>query len=193
MPPERTYGGENFLPNLEILELNHCPLHRALIDLLVPLRNSRIAVLQATASGLTGSLPDFKSFIHPQIKRRLVAMELAWNDISSIDAIPPNCRTLNLANNHRKIRFNDGVLRQALKDGVRIDVRNMTLANQSDTLTKYVCGQNLSLLLVLQFFFKYFEMLCTFEASGRGTQRAFGSKRYPENPAENHGESGSWF
>lgn len=133
VPPERAYGGENnFLPNLEILELNHCPLHRELIDLLVPLRNSRIAVLQAAASGLKGSLPDFQSFTRPRLKHTLVAMELASNDISSIDAIPPNCRALNLANNHGKLSLNNGVLRQALKDGVRIDVRNMTLANQSE-------------------------------------------------------------
>eukprot|EP00435_Cladocopium_sp_Y103_P042205 s268_g11.t1 len=123
------------LPKLRILDLGGCPLHCELIDLIMFLKECKsLAMIQAPNCGLSLELVDIVVFsTAAPLRSVLVALDLGSNNISRVSWIPPNCRSIILANNP-DMTFREGLLRQAVEDGVFLDLENVAFTNQSEAV-----------------------------------------------------------
>lgn len=117
------------MPKLHVLDLGGCPLNCPLIELLTLLRDCKsLAILQASNCGLTWELVNLNVFSNPELIQSLVSVDLASNQISRVNWIPPNCRTLILANNPN-MSFKEGLIQKAVEDNVFLDLQNVTFTN----------------------------------------------------------------
>lgn len=122
-------------PKLTFLDLTNSPLEAEANEVFEILQScGSLATIKASGCGLTGSV----SLMMPgqPLWQALVALDLADNQISDVGELPRHCRTLVLAGNPN-IHFAEGVLREALADGVLLDLRNATFAKQSETCSQY--------------------------------------------------------
>ena len=124
--PPRLETGEkhSWMPKLTNLDLTKCPINSDVSELLKSIQHcTSLGSLQAVSSGLTGHLDGRAT------ASSLVALDFASNKLTHVEAVPPRCKSLILSGNS-DITFSQGVLQRAMKDGVFLDLQNVSFAQQ---------------------------------------------------------------
>lgn len=128
--PLRHVPSPSWMPALSVLELSGSPLNCSIADLLVrALRLCRsLGNLKAARCGLHGRLPRLGRFA---VARALASLDLEGNRLTAVTALPLICQTVILADN-QNLTFNPGVLKNALANGVFLDLQNVTFAKPAE-------------------------------------------------------------
>ena len=124
--PPRLETGEkhSWMPKLTNLDLTKCPINSDVSELLKSIQHcTSLGSLQAVSSGLTGHLDGRAT------ASSLVALDFALNKLTHVEAVPPRCKSLILSGNS-DIAFSQGVLQRAMKDGVFLDLQNVSFDQQ---------------------------------------------------------------
>ena len=131
--------GECPFPAVTILEVSGLAMDASVSEFLDPfLHCEHLSSIGAAGCGLTGEIPKTISVFGEEfpfsvtwLGRALVFLDLASNSIDRVDSIPNRLKTLVLAGN-ANMSFAEGVLQQAVRDGILLDVQNLTFTNQTD-------------------------------------------------------------
>jgi len=127
-------------PTMTTLEVSGLAMDASVSEFLHPLLPcSHLNSIGAAGCGLTGELPKTVLLIGAEypfdltyLGKVLVFLDLASNRIDKVDSIPKRLKSLVLAGN-RNMSFADGVLQEAVRDGILLDVQNVTFTNQTET------------------------------------------------------------
>ena len=124
-PPQIETGEKHsWMPKLVNLDLTKCPINSDVSELLKSFQHcTSLGSLQAVSSGLTGHLDGRAT------APSLVALDFALNQLTHVEAVPPRCKSLILSGNSG-ITFSQGVLQRAMKDGVFLDLQNVSFDQQ---------------------------------------------------------------
>ena len=94
--------------------------------------------IRAADCGLTGKLPKTAvfhgrecPFDDTSLGKVLVFLDLTSNRIDKVDLIPKRLKSLVLAGN-TNMSFAEGVLQKAVRDGILLDLQNVTFTSQTD-------------------------------------------------------------
>ena len=125
VPPQLAPGEKHsWMPRLTNLDLTKCPINGDVSELLRSFQHCAfLGSIQAVSSGLTGHLDG------RDCTPSLVALDFASNRLSHVEAVPPRCKSLILSGNSN-ITFSQGVLQRAMKDGVFMDLQNVSFDQQ---------------------------------------------------------------
>ena len=125
VPPQLETGEKHsWMPKLTNLDLTGSPVNLEVSSLLKWFQHcSYLGSLQAGGSGLTGRLDGRDG------TPSLVALDLGWNHLTHVEAVPPRCKSLILTGNSH-ITFAPGILRGAIKDRVFLDLQNVSFDQQ---------------------------------------------------------------
>eukprot|EP00435_Cladocopium_sp_Y103_P034553 s629_g8.t4 len=128
--PLRHVRSPSWMPKLSVLELSGSPLNCSVADLMVrALRLCRsLGSLKVARCGLHGRLPRLGRFA---VARALASLDLEGNRVTIVTQLPLICQTVILADN-QKLSFNPGVLKNALANGVFVDLHNVTFAKPAE-------------------------------------------------------------
>ena len=126
-------------PQLTTLEVSGLAMDASVSKFLSPFNYCQhLSSIGAAGCGLTGNLPKTISVLGGQFRfsgtplaQALMFLDLASNSIDRVDSIPGRLKTLVLAGN-TNMSFAEGVLQQAVRDGILLDVQNVTFTNQTD-------------------------------------------------------------
>ena len=120
-PPQLETGEtHSWMPKLTNLDLSRSPVNGDVSELLKSFQHcTSLGSLQAVGSGLTGHLDG------RDCTPSLVALDFASNKLSHVERVPPRCKSLILSGNSN-ITFSQGALQKAMKDGVFLDLQNVT-------------------------------------------------------------------
>ena len=129
-------------PGLRFLDVSGTMLNCSVSQLLEPfLGCSLLRTIKAANGQLTGTIPKgivpkgIHIFMPTEawpLSTVLATLDLAFNFVMEVQAIPPSCRTLILNGNALPMTFALEAFRRAVADLVFIDLRNVTFANQTD-------------------------------------------------------------
>lgn len=126
---ERGFALEGTFPALKSLDFSGSPLNGNLTDLLKLVGLSRhLHTIEASGCQLTGPFPDLGDWKSP-LWTSLGKVALQNNDITWVDAIPPNLIVLDLSRNPQ-VGLTTGVLKQALDQGVYLDLQDSSLLDE---------------------------------------------------------------
>jgi len=123
VPPQ---AGEkhSWMPKLTNLDLTGSPVNLKVSSLLKWFQHcSYLGSLQAGGCGLRGRLDGRDG------TPSLVALDLGWNHLTHVDAVPPGCKSLILTGTPH-ITFAPGILQGAIKDRVFLDLQNVSFDEQ---------------------------------------------------------------
>ena len=126
-------------PKMTTLEVSGLAMDAPVFEFLAPLLFCpHLNSVGAAGCGLTGEVPKTVLFFGQEysfestfLGEALVFLDLASNRIDRVDSIPERLKSLVLAGN-RNISFAEGVLEKAVRDGILLDVQNVTFTNQTD-------------------------------------------------------------
>ncbi|CAK9035742.1 unnamed protein product [Durusdinium trenchii] len=142
-PLHAQFSARAILPQLNLLQLNGCPLNGDVSELLQPLCGSpALATIEAAGCRLSGTLTNLRpedvvvdgvlfSKWRPLLGKSLKVLNLATNNITEIKGIPASLQVLILAENSA-LNFADGVLKEALATGTFLDLQNVALSNTTE-------------------------------------------------------------
>ena len=127
-PPQLETGEKHsWMPKLTNLDLTKCPINSDVSELLKSFQHcTSLGSLQAVSSGLTGHLDGRAT------ASSLVALDFASNTLTRVEAVPPRCKSLILSGNSN-ISFSQGSFQKAMKDGVFLDLQNVTFAKEESS------------------------------------------------------------
>eukprot|EP00435_Cladocopium_sp_Y103_P027029 s109_g6.t1 len=149
-----TQISRDILPNLRYLDLTDCPVNSPVENLLLPLAMCvHLTFLTAGDAGLFGAMPRLQKamaivddqrhddFTFP-MSRRLLLLELSYNNVSWLTDLPvrPKAGRVLLRENHQ-IKLAPGVLAQALKQRVMLDLSGTQVRNKEEALQLLEEGQ----------------------------------------------------
>ena len=123
VPPQ---AGEkhSWMPKLTNLDLTGSPVNLEVSSLLKSFQHcSYLGSLQAGGCGLRGRLDGRDG------TPSLVALDLGWNHLTRVDAVPPGCKSLILTGTPH-ITFAPGILQGAIKDRVFLGLQNVSFDEQ---------------------------------------------------------------
>ena len=123
VPPQ---AGEkhSWMPKLTNLDLTGSPVNLEVSSLLKSFqRCTSLGSLQAGRCGLRGRLDGRDG------TPSLVALDLGWNHLTHVEALPPRCKSLILTGTPH-ITFAPGILRGAIRDRVFLDLQNVSFNQQ---------------------------------------------------------------
>ncbi len=125
VPPQLETGEKHsWMPKLTNLDLTGSPVNLEVSSLLKSFQHcTSLGSIQAGRSGLTGRLDGRDG------TPSLVALDLGWNHLTHVEAVPPRCKSLILTGNSH-ITFAPGILRGAIKDRVFLDLQNVSFDQQ---------------------------------------------------------------
>lgn len=122
------------------LQVSDCPLNGHVRDLVLPLAYcEHLASIMAVNCSLHGDFPnldplrpmrsgnDLLTNFRSKLASSLEFLDLSDNNLTFIDSIPPYLRSFVISSNHQPLKFADGALTSALKNGIAIDFRGSTL------------------------------------------------------------------
>lgn len=120
---------EGVFPALKLLDFRGSPLNGNLTDLLKLVGLCRhLHTIEASGCQLTGPFPDLESWKSP-LWTSLGKVALQNNNITWVDAMPPNLIVLDLSNNPN-VGLTPEVLKQVIEQGVYVDLQNSTLLDE---------------------------------------------------------------
>ena len=127
-PPQLETGEKHsWMPKLTNLDVTKCPINSDVSELFKSFQHcTSLGSLQAVSSGLTGHLDGRTT------APSLVALDFTLNKLTHVEAVPPRCKSLILSGNS-DITFSQGVLQRAMKDGVFLDLQNVTFAKEESS------------------------------------------------------------
>ena len=127
-PPQLETGEKHsWMPKLTNLDLTKCPINSDVSELLKSFQHcTSLGSLQAVSSGLTGHLDGRAT------ASSLVALDFALNKLTHVEAVPPRCKSLILSGNSN-ITFSPEAFQKAMKDGVFLDLQNVTFAKEESS------------------------------------------------------------
>ena len=127
-PPQLETGEKHsWMPKLTNLDLTKCPVNGDVSELLKSFQHcTSLGSLQAVSSGLTGHLDGRAT------ASSLVALDFALNKLTHVEAVPPRCKSLILSGNSN-ITFSPEAFQKAMKDGVFLDLQNVTFAKEESS------------------------------------------------------------
>eukprot|EP00434_Breviolum_minutum_P029498 symbB.v1.2.026084.t1/scaffold2508.1/size77433/4 len=122
------------------LEVSGLAMDASVSEFLAPLLYcDHLNSIGAAGCGLTGEVPKTVVFRFTEVPldetdlgKVLVFLDLASNRIDRVDSVPERLKTMVLAGN-TNMSFADGVLQKAVRDGILLDVQNVTFTNQTET------------------------------------------------------------
>ena len=124
----RLGSGCHAFPKMTTLEVSGLAMDASVSSFLAPLLFCpHLNSIGAAGCGLTGEVLNFGT----RCGKALVFLDLASNRIDKVDFIPERLKSLVLAGN-RNMSFAEGVLQKAVRDGILLDVQNVTFTNQTD-------------------------------------------------------------
>ena len=126
-------------PKMRTLEVSGSAMDASVSEFLAPLIEcEHLNSIGAAGCGLTGELSKTAlyhgrewSFSATPLGKALGFLDLASNSIDRVDSIPLSLKTMVLAGN-TNMSFAEGVLQKAVRDGILLDVQNVTFTNQTD-------------------------------------------------------------
>eukprot|EP00435_Cladocopium_sp_Y103_P058916 s144_g20.t2 len=125
----REFALEGVFPALKLLDFSGSPLNGNLTDLLKLVGLSRhLHTIDVSGCQLTGPFPDLENWKSP-LWTSLGKVALQNNNITWVDAIPPNLIVLDLSNNPN-VGLRAEVLKQVIEQGVYVDLQNSTLLDE---------------------------------------------------------------
>ena len=129
-------------PSLKSFDVSGTPLSTTVEKLLKPFLGCRaLETFKAAECNLTGAIPSklqvdsqgsFRDHIEWPVSQVLRVLDLASNNVTSVQALPRKCQAVMLAGNP-SIDFETGVLKKAVSNKVALDLRNVWFTNKSDT------------------------------------------------------------
>ncbi|CAE7599876.1 inlA [Symbiodinium sp. CCMP2456] len=140
---QRSDRGGAVLPALVELDVSGCPVNRDVMDLVVPLAACKsLAKVAASNAHLSGDLLDLTdlaveidgkshSSVTAPLAGALQVLDLSGNLIHQVTAVNAHS-VLSLADNGQAVEMPHGTLRKALEDGVRLDLTNVALVDDSE-------------------------------------------------------------
>ena len=136
---QEDFWGECPFPEVTTLEVSGLAMDASVSEFLSLFNYCQhLSSIGAAGCGLTGEVPKTISvfgeefpFSATALGRVLVLLDLASNSIDRVDSIPDRLKTFVLAGN-TNMSFGEGVLQQAVRDGILLDVQNVTFTNQTD-------------------------------------------------------------
>ena len=123
VPPQ---AGEkhSWMPKLTNLDLTGSPVNLEVSSLLKSFQHcTYLGSLQAGGCGLRGRLDGRNG------TPSLVALDLGWNHLTHVEAVPPRCKSLILTGTPH-MTFAPGILRGAIRDRVFLDLQNVSFDQQ---------------------------------------------------------------
>ena len=125
VPPQLAPGEkQSWMPKLTNLDLTGSPVNLEVSSLLQSFQHcSYLGSVQAGHCGLRGRLDGRDG------TPSLVALDLGWNHLTHVEAVPPRCKSLILTGNSR-ITFAPGILQEAIRDRVFLDLQNVSFDQQ---------------------------------------------------------------
>ena len=129
VPPQLAPGEkQSWMPKLTNLDLTGSPVNLEVSSLLKSFQHcSYLGSVQAARCGLRGRLDGRDG------TPSLVALDLGWNRLTHVEAVPPRCKSLILTGTPQ-ITFAPGILRGAIRDRVFLDLQNVTFDQQEPCL-----------------------------------------------------------
>ena len=122
--PPQAGEKQSWMPKLTNLDLTGSPVNLEVSSLLKSFQHcSYLGSLQAGGCGLRGRLDGRDG------TPSLVALDLGWNHLTHVDAVPPGCKSLILTGTPHII-FAPGILQGAIKDRVFLDLQNVSFDEQ---------------------------------------------------------------
>ena len=128
-------------PSLKSFDVSGTPLSTTAEKLLRPFLGCRaLEDIKAAECNLTGAIPsrlqvDSQGSIGDQIEwpvsQALRVFDLASNNVTTVEALPPKCEAVMLAGNP-SIDFKTGVLKKAISSKVALDLRNVLFVNTEE-------------------------------------------------------------
>jgi len=125
VPPQLAPGEkQSWMPKLTNLDLTGSPVNLEVSSLLKSFQHcSYLGSVQAGRCGLKGRLDGRDG------TPSLVALDLGWNHLTHVEAVPPRCKSLILTGTPH-ITFAPGILHGAIKDNVFLDLQNVSFDQQ---------------------------------------------------------------
>ena len=121
LAPEEKHS---WMPKLTNLDLTGSPVNLEVSSLLKSFQHcSYLGSLQAGHCGLRGRLDGRDG------TPSLVALDLGWNHLTRVEAVPPRCKSLILTGTPH-ITFAPGILQGAIRDRVFLDLQNVSFDQQ---------------------------------------------------------------
>ena len=147
-------------PSLKSFDVSGTPLSTTVEKLLRPFLGCRaLQDIKAAECNLTGAIPSrlevdsqgsFRDHTQWPLSQALRVFDLASNNVTRVEALPPKCQAVILAGNP-SIEFKTGVLEKAVSNKVALDLQNVWFVNKSDTkLSVLVASCVVSAFLVKQ-------------------------------------------
>ena len=122
--PPQAGEKQSWMPKLTNLDLTGSPVNLEVSSLLKSFqRCTSLGSLQAGRCGLRGRLDGRDG------TPSLVALDLGWNHLTHVEAVPPRCKSLMLTGTPH-ITFAPGILQGAIKDRVFLDLQNVSFDQQ---------------------------------------------------------------